>query len=298
MSTGKALVVRDTLRSTLEQRDVRDMMTAFLPSHITPERMVNLALAALSMNRTLLDCSMKSIVRSVLQAAQLGLEINSPLKHAWLVPFRNKGTMEATLIPGYQGLIYLARRCDAITLGEAVCVYGWDEWALDQGTDAGILHRPNPPDRKPTDKDVVAAYFRYKTPHGETGFDWMWKVELDAVRARSKAKDSGPWATDTIEMYRKTVTKRGLKYVAIGRPQEGLALATAVEMDNRYEEGGESLGVSLFDEDPDGEDLGTVGGEIRAAAATAEETAEIAERVRQKALEARQAKRAENGTAQ
>ena len=66
-----------------------------LPSVITPDRFTRMALTAVAQNPKLGDCSPASFCGAMLQAAQLGLEPNTPLGQAYLIPFRNKGQMEA-----------------------------------------------------------------------------------------------------------------------------------------------------------------------------------------------------------
>lgn len=65
-----------------------------LPSVLTPERFTRMALTALSNNPKLQECSPQSFLGAMMQAAQLGVEPNTPLGQAYLIPFRNKGQME------------------------------------------------------------------------------------------------------------------------------------------------------------------------------------------------------------
>lgn len=51
-----------------------------------------------------------SIIKSALRAASYDLPIDPALGQAYIVPFRNKGKMEATFIIGYKGLYQLAVR--------------------------------------------------------------------------------------------------------------------------------------------------------------------------------------------
>ena len=48
---------------------------------------------------------------------------------------------------------------------------------------------------------------------GAKVFEVMSIKEINAIRARSKSKTSGPWFTDFAEMCRKTVVRRGTKYL-------------------------------------------------------------------------------------
>ena len=67
---------------------------------------VRSAIYAIIKNKDLLACSELSIVKSVEQAANLGLLIDGVLGHGYLVPFKDK----CEFVPGYGGLIELCRR--------------------------------------------------------------------------------------------------------------------------------------------------------------------------------------------
>ena len=67
---------------------------------------------------------------------------------------------------------------------------------------------------------------------GAPQFEWMSLEQLEAIHQRSKAKDFGPWNTDTEEMYRKTVVRRASKYLPMS-----VELAQAIELLNRHDAG-------------------------------------------------------------
>lgn len=65
-----------------------------LPSVITPERFTRITLSALSSNPDLQQCTPQSFLGAMMTSAQLGLEPNTPLGQAYLLPYRNKGVLE------------------------------------------------------------------------------------------------------------------------------------------------------------------------------------------------------------
>ena len=99
-----------------------------LPSVLTPERFTRITLSALSTNRKLQETTPASFLGAMMTAAQLGLEPNTPLGQAYLIPFRNKGTLECQFQLGYKGLIDLAYRSGQITVIQAHTVYANDEF--------------------------------------------------------------------------------------------------------------------------------------------------------------------------
>ena len=76
-----------------------------LPQVITPERFTRMALSALNTTPKLAECSQMSFLGALMNAAQLGLEPNTPLGQAYLIPYRNKGKLECQFQIGYKGLI-------------------------------------------------------------------------------------------------------------------------------------------------------------------------------------------------
>jgi recombination protein RecT len=65
-----------------------------LPAAITPERFTRIVLSAISANPQLADCTPKSFLAAMMACAQMGLECNTPLGQAYLIPYRNKGRLE------------------------------------------------------------------------------------------------------------------------------------------------------------------------------------------------------------
>ncbi len=58
----------------------------------------------------------------------------------------------------------------------------------------------------------------YMVAHFKDGghyIDVMTRAEVEKVRQRSKAKDSGPWVTDYEAMARKSVVRRGFPYLPV-----------------------------------------------------------------------------------
>ena len=81
-----------------------------LPEVITVERFTRMALSALNTTPKLNECTPMSFLSALMNAAQLGLEPNTPLGQAYLIPYRNKGKLECQFQIGYKGLIQLAMR--------------------------------------------------------------------------------------------------------------------------------------------------------------------------------------------
>lgn len=185
-----------------------------LPSVITPERFTRMAISSLNNTPELQNCSPISFLAALMNAAQLGLEPNTPLGHAYLIPYKNKGTYECQFQIGYKGLIDLAYRNGQMQTIQAQSVYENDYFEYEFGLEPKLVHRPAFEDRG----EVTYFYGLFRTVNGGYGFSVMSKVEMDAyAKQYSKAFDSSysPWKTCYEEMAKKTVIKQALKYAPI-----------------------------------------------------------------------------------
>ena len=183
-----------------------------LPSVLTPERFTRITLSALSTNAKLAETTPQSFLGAMMTAAQLGLEPNTPLGQAYLIPYRNHGVLECQFQLGYKGLIDLAYRSGEVSTIQANVVYENDEFEYELGLEPKLRHVPAKSDRG----DPVFFYAVFRTKDGGYGFDVM---SVDDVRAHakkySKAYSNGPWQTNFEEMAKKTVLKRVLKYAPL-----------------------------------------------------------------------------------
>lgn len=185
-----------------------------LPSVLTGERFSRMVLTAMSTNPQLQECTPNSFLGAMMQAAQLGVEPNTPLGQAYLIPYKNHGTLECQFQLGYKGLIDLAYRSGEITVISAHEVYENDTFEYELGLDPKLKHIPALKDRG----EVIAFYASFKTKSGGYGFEVM-SVEDIRQHAQKFSKAAGssysPWTTNFVEMAKKTVIKKVLKYAPI-----------------------------------------------------------------------------------
>ena len=183
-----------------------------LPSVMTPERFTRIVLSAISVNPKLAECTPQSFLGAMMTSAQLGLEVNTPLGQAYVLPYMNKGNLEAQFQLGYKGLIDLAYRSGEVEVIQAHIVYAADKFEVQYGLEPKLTHIPADTNRG----EPVKVYAVFKTKSGGYGFEVM---SMDDVRIHaekySKAYGSSfsPWKTNFEEMAKKTVLKKVLKYV-------------------------------------------------------------------------------------
>lgn len=197
----------NTIRELFNQASVQKELKRAIPKHLTVDRLLRVAMTSIQQTPKLLDCTQRSLLRCIMVCAELGLEPSNILGQAYLVPFSNKGTLEAQLIPGYRGYIALARRSGEVQSVSAQVVYENDHFVIQYGLDDRLEHIPAEGDRG----NVRGAYVVFRYKDGSYSFDYMPKSDIDAIKARSKAANSGPWVTDYGEMCKKTVIKRHAK---------------------------------------------------------------------------------------
>jgi recombination protein RecT len=205
-----------------QQKSIKDLIISMegqiakaLPSVLTPERFTRMVLTALSANPTLRECTPNSFLGAMMQAAQLGVEPNTPLGQAYLIPYKNHGTLECQFQLGYKGLLDLAYRSGEVTIIQAHEVYENDTFEYEFGLEPKLKHVPATGDRGA----VTHYYAMFKTKSGGYGFHVMSRAEVDAFAVKySQAYKKGyqtPWKTNFDEMAKKTVLKTCLKYAPI-----------------------------------------------------------------------------------
>lgn len=184
-----------------------------LPSVITPERFSRMVLTALSSNKELRLVEPKSFLGAMMNAAQLGLEPNTPLGQAYILPYKDHGVLKAQFQIGYKGLIDLAYRSGQVTIVDAQIVYENDDFDYELGLDPKLKHKPALKNRG----EPVMVYAMFRTKYGGFGFQVMSMDDCRAHAKRySKAYSSySPWSTSFEEMSKKTALKKALKYAPL-----------------------------------------------------------------------------------
>lgn len=222
----------------------RPTLEALLPKHFDSERMLKLALGALRTTPKLSGASLSSLLGAIVTCAQLGLEPNTPLGHAYLLPFDKREkrdgqwvTVETQVqvIIGYKGMLDLARRSGQIVSIAAHEVCKNDEFRFAYGLEEELVHRPAMTDRGP----VIGFYAVANLVGGGHSFEFMSVDEVNYIRDKAAEKNrakkdgdgrpiiTGPWADNYVEMGRKTALRRVFKYLPISI--ESVALAGAID---------------------------------------------------------------------
>ena len=234
------IVPQTTLRSLLESKT--DQLATLVPRHMTADRIIKLALLAVNRNDKLMECSPASVLKCVIQAAELGLDFSGTMGQAYLVPFAGN----CTLIPGYRGLADLARRHSGVEV-EAECVFETDEFKWCRGTEPRIDH--NPHGERSDDSTITHAYAIGRFPSGSVKFEVMTRAQIQKIRAISKQPNGMLWKDHYHEACRKTLVRRLCKYLPMS-PE----LSRAVELgDQEFELQGMDRAIDVTPEDRTGD---------------------------------------------
>lgn len=199
-----------SIQQLLESR--KEALAQLVPKHLSADRLIKVALNCISKTPKLQLCTPVSLLQCLITAAELGLEVGGALGHAYLVPFedRKNNITVCTLIIGYRGFIELARRSGQLAQIEAHIVHERDEFEVEFGLNPVFRHKPRMEGDagKPT-----MAYMIARLKDGSVHCEVMTWADVMRIKARSRSASSGPWVTDEEEMAKKTVVRRGAKYM-------------------------------------------------------------------------------------
>jgi len=209
--TAKPKGLQDLIRESTKE------LGKALPAHLSPERLVRIALTSIRLNPELTKCTPESFLGSLFVLAQLGLE---PVAgRAYLLPFNNKrkdaagnwsSVKEVQALVGYKGLVDLFYRHESALSLDMQTVHANDEFKFQYGTSSELIHRPAMKDRGA----VIGFYAVAKMKGGASAFKFMSLEDcLEHGKKHSKTYDkvkkafypSSPWASNMEGMCLKTV---------------------------------------------------------------------------------------------
>lgn len=253
----KEIADRQGQVATKQTKDFPALLKSFLPEiqralpkHMDGDRMARIALTAFRQTPKLAECDPRSVFAAVIQSSQLGLEVGL-LGEAHLVPFnKNKKvngqwtkTVECQLIPGYQGLMKLARNTGNVKDIYAHAVRVNDAFDIVLGLDQTLTHEPLKENGFPASDeargDIVGFYAVAVFRDGSRTFQAMSAAQVNQIRdgssgykASKQFRTETPWDTNYEAMGIKTVIRRLCKYLP-----KSPELQAALEMDTAADTG-------------------------------------------------------------
>lgn len=227
-----------------------------LAGHImTPERMLNLCINAIKKTPKLKQCSPESLLGAMMASAALGLEPNTILQQAYLIPYERKGYVDnrwqtlgvdCQFQVGYRGFLALAHRSESILDMEASAICEGDHFKYMQGSESFLEYQKSLSGRG----DVIGAYAMVKLRDAEKAYvmplEEILKVrsksetynalvrgveyannDKDRQKAQKKLADT-PWVYWFEDMAAKSAVKKLAKFLDL-TPGDKLSAATELD---------------------------------------------------------------------
>lgn len=222
----------------------QEIMPRFLEiaNEETFKKELSFAVQIMSTNQYLQTATRDSILKSVLNIAQVGLTLNPISRQAYLIPRRIADSLVCVLEPSYIGLCKLAQ--DTGTVKQIFCnpVYQNDEVEFDAGKNE-ISHKPSI--FNGGRGELKGFYAVAVLTDGGRQVEAMDLEQINEIRARSESyraylkkekegkKIPCTWVSDYGEMARKTVIKRLYKYLP--KSDASYKIEQAIDMDNQVQ---------------------------------------------------------------
>jgi recombination protein RecT len=265
----KPLTKVANLKELFQHPDFASRIAAAAPKHFNAERLLRTMVQATNKTPKLNEVAPMSMLGACITIAALGLEPNTPLQYAHLIPFEvnkwNKETRtreyvrtDVQVIIGYQGYLELIYRNDKIKSVECEVFYEDDiksgRFKYSRGSKRELVHNIDPSIVRDPATPIAGAYMFVELQNGGTVFEVMSLADLHRSRARSQGyqaamfayeqavkankdpnKDKryadAPWIKDFIQMCKKTVLRIGQKWVP-----KTIELASALTIDGEAED--------------------------------------------------------------
>lgn len=200
---------------------LRPEISKVLPSHVNPERFMRVVVTALTQNPALRTADRRSLLTAAVKAATDGLLPDG--REGAFVPFwdKRKKLNVVQWMPMIGGVLKKIRNSGKLQSIACNAVYQADQfryWIDDLGE-----HLTHEPATLAVDRGgMIGVYAVAKTKDGGTYIEVMSRLQVEQVRAVSKAAGAGPWVDWYDEMARKTVTRRLAKRLPMSTDVEAL----------------------------------------------------------------------------
>lgn len=222
----RQLTLKDQISQAIKPRFIE------LTDKKTFEQELSFALQHIERNPVLKKATIESNIMAVLNIAQTGMTLNPVKKEAYLVPRFADGQIQTVLEPSYMGYCQMIIKTGAAKQIYSHPVYEGDEFEVTLGMKMEVIHKP-----KFQSKELTHVYMVALFPDGGSHVEVMTREDIDNIMQRSesykayeaKKIKSCPWVTDYTEMARKTVIRRGIKYIPKTKQWE--QVARMIELD-------------------------------------------------------------------
>ena len=176
-----------------------------------------------------------SVIQSALKAATFDLPIDQNLGYAYIVPFRNKGTMTATFILGWKGMHQLALRTGAYKTINVVDIREGELKSYNRLTEEVDIVFEEDEDKREA-LPIIGYVGYYKLVNGAEKTIYMTNKQIENHEKKNRKGDymGKGWRDDWDAMARKTVYRRligkwGVMSIDYQSHSDGVALANQMQ---------------------------------------------------------------------
>jgi recombination protein RecT len=178
--------------SFLSSKDAKDRLKKLAQKHLTAERMLTLAVECVHKTPKLAECEHLSVLGAFLTAHSLGLEPNTPLGHAYLIPYQgwykdengNWQQKQATcnFMIGYKGFSQLFWRTGKIKTFAAEAIREGDNFEHVIGTETRVSFTKALSKRG----EILGSFCHINKSDDGQQFEIVEKEELEKIRLTSE----------------------------------------------------------------------------------------------------------------
>ena len=253
-----------TIYDLLMDDKAKTAIGAIAGKFMTPERFLRLAINCVKKTPRLLECDPQSVLGSFMASAALGLEPNTVLQQAYLIPYGVRGPLndgsgkwdithyDCQFQIGYRGFITLAHRSPHIITLEAEAIHEGDHFDHLKGSRSFLEYRKALKNRG----ELIGSFAFSKLEGGGESATVLPLDEINKIRSRSETYQSlirkvdaangdkkvkeqkklndTPWVMWEDDMSAKSAIKKHSKQLPMN---PGDAMAAAVSLDAEREDG-------------------------------------------------------------
>jgi recombination protein RecT len=251
-----------TIFDFLTDDKVKTAIGAVAGKIMTPDRFLRLAINAIKRTPRLMECDPQTVLGAFMTSAALGLEPNTVLQQAFLIPYKKKTkrgndwieTYECQFQIGYRGFVTLAHRSPHVLTIEAEAIHEGDHFKHMKGSRSFLEYEKALKGRgeligafafsKLEDNAEAATILTLDELHkirdrSETyqsllrGIEKQGMSDWEAKKAAGKLNDT-PWVLWEDDMAAKSAIKKHAKQLPLN---PGDAMTAAVALDAERDDG-------------------------------------------------------------
>lgn len=236
---------------------IEKAIAAVATQYLTADRFLRLAVNAVKKTPLLMQCDPQTVLGSFMTSAALGLEPNTIMQQAFLIPYKKRqrqgnewiDTYDCQFQVGARGFVTLAHRSPEIDSLQSEAIHEGDFFEHMLGTESFLKYRKALKDRG----QLIGSFCFTKLASGTEMATVLPLDEIEKIRSKSETYNAlmrniqsaqnhsekekaekklaeTPWVMWADDMAAKSATKKHAKQLPL-TPGDGLAAAVALDAD-------------------------------------------------------------------